>query len=58
MHKLALAIALILVGVAGWIATTTLARSPISAERVDPSEIDRASRNLSVEHPTDFSFVF
>ena len=58
MHRLALAIALILVGVAGWVATTTLARSPVSAERIDPSQIDRASRNLPVEHPTDLTFVY
>jgi hypothetical protein len=58
MHKLALAIALTLAGAAGWIATTTHAQAPVSAERVDPSQITMNARNLPVEHFDDLSFVF
>jgi hypothetical protein len=60
MSKIALAIALFLAGAAGWIATTTHARveAPVSAERIDPSQIDRTSRNLPVENFHDETFVF
>ncbi len=58
MHKIALFAALILAGAAGWIATTTHAQAPVSGERVNPSQIDRNTRNLPVEHFDDLSFVF
>jgi hypothetical protein len=61
MHKIALfaiAATLVLAGAAGWIATTTHAQAPVSAERVNASQIDMNARNLPVEHFDDLSFVF
>ena len=60
MYKFAFAIALTLAGTAGWIATTTHARveAPVSAERINPSQIALNARNLPVEHFDDQTFVF
>ena len=60
MYKFAFAIALTLAATAGWIATTTHARveAPVSAERINPSQIDRNAKNLPVEHTNDLTFVF
>ena len=60
MHKFAIATALTLAATAGWIATSTHARveAPVSAERINPSQIDRTVRNLPVEHTNDLTFVY
>jgi hypothetical protein len=60
MYKFAFAIALTLAATAGWIATTTHARveAPVSAERINPSQIALNATNLPVEHFDDQTFVF
>jgi hypothetical protein len=58
MHKIALFAAVILAGAAGWVATTTHAQAPISAERINPSQIAMNATYLPVEHFDDLSFVF
>jgi hypothetical protein len=63
MHKIklfAVAAALILVGSAGWVATSAHARveAPVTAEGIDPSQIMMNAKNLPVEHFLDYSFEF
>jgi hypothetical protein len=62
MHKMrsiaAIVAAVILAGAVGWIATTTHAQAPISAERINPSQITMDAKNLPVEEFVDYSFEF
>jgi hypothetical protein len=55
----AVATALVLTGVGGWVASTTRARvEPPMHVRVDPVQIMRDSKGLPVQRLVDFSLVF
>jgi hypothetical protein len=59
MHKIALIAAVILAGgVATWLGTPSLARveAAASAQRINPSQM--TTKNQTVEHFDDYSFVF
>jgi hypothetical protein len=63
MHKIrwfAIAAALIVAGVGGWVATTTQARvaAPIGARGIDPLQLTINARGLPTEEFVDYSFVF
>jgi hypothetical protein len=63
MRKISLfaaAAVLTLVGVGGWVASTTHARveGPIVAQGIDPTRITMNAKNLPVEHFSDLTFIF
>jgi hypothetical protein len=61
MHKarlFAVATAFLIAGAALWIAPTTHAQAPVSAERINPSQLAMNATKLAVERFDDLSFVF
>jgi hypothetical protein len=56
----AVAAALILAGLGGWVASTTHARVEAAApvEGIDPTRITMNAGNLPTEHFTDYTFEF